>query len=682
MDSQEVTFQPYNPTDAEKATLQYVKGEVEEMMQLRDKTWPQFNDRTLKDFLNDNHLRLNTTILPNSAVDKEEWQSNTALPTIRNGVKKMIAGFALNVPDMNFEARGEDNMLNLPRADIAKNLVYGSYMADENPVITNFWEAWQNAADGTIIEYEGYLKTRMTQKFITKYDIVEGQIEWEEKEVDIDDRCIAVQLPLLEFFVKNWYEPDVQNQDAIAWVQTLSWDRFWYGWQKYKNAKFVRNKSSLTRADSSSVFYDQWWFQRLTGKTDVELIRYYNKLRDRYVVIANGVVLLDAPLIWSYNGMKVYPFAKTICEPFTGKYFFYGKSLVDILMPLYDILNTLFNSVLDKEFRSTVPLTLIGRVNADAFDLEDEIITGDSKVIVEDVSQVKQWASESITAADAEMIRMVSGGIDEASPSLPSLLSGRNATAREVVIAEEKLREIKSIYSEFMNDLWRQKGQLRLANISMNYPQPRMIAEENERGQIVEKKIYQTYIINNVVLDRETGERGMLEVQFREFKPGEVRKLQAEASIKEAAMQKMGINYKVQFAKPDFFTGFRYKIDVVEATLHKTSLAKLQTAVVEKLGGMSQYFPQILAANQKEMFEQFMQAYDDDPAMYLKRFDAISQMAAQQAPGGQGGIDVPPGDGSPVEGQISGQGAPTGADQPQPTAEIPNQAAGQEGATA
>ena len=42
------------------------------------------------------------------------------------------------------------------------------------PVIENFWEAWEASSKGTVIKYEGYLRTRQTQKYIKSYDPVTG----------------------------------------------------------------------------------------------------------------------------------------------------------------------------------------------------------------------------------------------------------------------------------------------------------------------------------------------------------------------------------------------------------------------------------------------------------------------------------------------------------------------------
>lgn len=626
----------YNPSETERKVLAETYKDIGVMVEKRNDTYREFNasgsgdDRTLQQFLDDGDKRLNSYVLSRAAQDKKNWQSNVALPTIRNTVERLLAGFSLQVPDLEARCFGENNQLDIDRAETAKWLVKGSYLQEENPVLENFWESWEAGTKGTVIKYEGYLKTKKKQKFIKSYDLATGKVEYDEKEVNVDDKCISFLLPLTEFYPWDFYLNDIQDQPKCAWIQYKEKDVFLDEYSKYPNADKVEVSNKRTSADTSSFHFQKEWKGR-AGENKVEVVRYYNKLTDTYRIIANGVLLLDTCLLWTSNGVKVYPFAKSICKPFTSKHFFYGNSMPNIMMGEYDIRNSVWNSVIDKEFRSLELPLLVGVANRDALELEDELVTNDRYIYVNDINQVKPLPLGGVDNADIAMLQLLAQGLQEDAPSLPDLMSKRQATAREVVLAEEKIREMKTIYSEMMTDLWRQKYYLRLASIQLNYPQPRKVIKDKK-----EKIIYRTFIVPNAILERDTGERGILAIQFRNITDKQRTKLEREVSAEEQMMKQRGINYKKLIVGEDYFDNYTFHFEVIAESLHKISLAKMQATVMEKLEVIAKLFPQIFVANQEEYFSQVASAYDDNPDKYLDKINRLKEAVTQQQQARQG----------------------------------------------
>ncbi len=650
----------YNPDAKEQAVVMAVYTSLDDMILARGQAFPEFNDRNLKTFIDDGDKRLNAFVVPRESYDppKEEWQSNVPLPTIRDKQEKTLAGFALSVPDMEAKAFGENSVLNVDRAELAKWLIKGSYTQEENSVLENFWESWECATHGTVVKYEGYLKTRYNQKFITKYDIVTGKVEYTEAEVDVDDKCISYQLPLTEFYIRDFYIYDVQDQPEVAWVRYLDPDVFEQEFGKYANASFVKTKGNVSQADTETFYYKQKGWQTRSKANQIEVVRMYSKYKDSYRIVANGILLLDAPLLWRVNGVKVYPFAKAIWKPFVNKQFFYGNSFPNIMAGLYDSFNTTFNTMSDKQWRSMLPGMLVGRVNQDALDLEDQIISGSTKISVEDVSQVKPVPVQGINNADVMFFNVLAKAIEDTAPSLTGMMANKKATAREIVLADEKLQEMKTLYSEMITDLWRQKYYLRLANIQQNYPQPKTIQEKDEKtGQVVEKKVYKTYIVDNAELDPVTGERGTLAVQFRDVKGDEKNKLETEVSVEEKMMEKQGINYKKLIVPTTYLDNYRFQIEIMAGSVFRESQGRAQAQVLEKLEVISKMFPQVFVLNQNDYFEQVAKAYGDNPGKYLKKVEEFKAAAAkaQAAAAGQG---APGAEGAPAEGAPEGTGAP------------------------
>lgn len=316
-------------------------------------------------------------------------------------------------------------------------------------------------------------------------------------------------------------------------------------------------------------------------------------------------------------------------------------------MSQYDLYNTTFNTMSDKQFRSMIKPLLIGRVNQDAFELEDEIITGNTKIYVDDVSQVKEMSPEGINNSDVMFLKIIAQGIDDAAPSLTDIMGNKQATAREIVIAEEKLREMKVLYNEMMVDLWRQKCALRLANIQLNYPQPRTIVENDKNGKPKEVKIFRTFVIENAVLDQATGENGVLAVQFRDVKDKDKKKLSDEIAVEEAMMKKQGINYKKLIVPTDYLDNYRIQIEIVPDSVLRSSQAGLQSRFLEKMDVLAKLFPQIFVMNQREYFIESAKAFGENPNKQLQKLDQLEAKAAEEqkiaAETGQNGQEMAPG---------------------------------------
>ncbi len=652
----------YKPTVDEERIITDEYADFQYMRESRDLTYHEFGDITLQQFVDANDKQLNARVIKREEYDppKEGWQSNVPLPIIREKQEQVLAGYSLTVPDMECKAYGTDNSLDLTdRSYVAKWLVRGSYMQEENSVLENFWESWEAATRGTIIKYEGYMKTKATQRVLTDYNLETGVAKFVEREVTVDDKCVSWIVPILELYIKDFSINDIQQQPKIIWARKMGKDAFEYEFGKYKNAEYVKTKAQLTQDDHEGFYgRHQEWFDHVDDN-QYEVLRIYCKTTqirpgvfvDTYRIIANGVLLMDAPLLWKSNGVKIYPFAKTIFKPFVNEQFFYGNCFPNLMGAMVDSMNSTFNTMSDKQWRSMNPGTLVGRVNQDSLDFEEQIITSTTPIHVEDVNQVKPMTVEGINSADVLFLNIVKGFIEDAAPSLPGLMKDKEATAREIVLAEEKLREMKNVYAEFMTDLWRQKYKIRLANIQLNYPQASTIIAGSDK-----KKVYKTYIIPDAELDTTTGERGILAIKFQDVNEANRAKLQEEIDVEEEVFFQKGIKYRKIVCNIDYLDNVRYQMEIIPGAIYRESLGRKQAEIAEKLETLAKFFPDILIVNKNEYFEQWSSAYEDSPGKYLARVQEYEQakkdaIASASSNGGAGGAQQPPTGEVPAGGQ-------------------------------
>ena len=604
----------YVPNEEDKNELDFLYREVEELIDIRNQTYPQFNDRTLLQFVDDSEKRIQGYVPTREEQGKEEWQSNVFNQASRNKLKALVAGVANTPPDLRYKAVSlNDGGLDLRRAGVMENLV--SYSRNNSNQETEiFWEAWTCATQGTVLKYDGYLKTNYSRKFIKSYDLITGEIEFEEKEVDVDDECVDVLVPISELFIKSFETHNIQEQPAIAWIRYLSFDMIEKEFGKYKNFEYVKDKArSATYNDETKTFFYNKWKNRVDQKDDYEVVKYYNIFKDKYCIVINGVLLLSAPMLWG-KADKVYPFSKTIFEPFNNKDFFYGNSLPNANMDVQDVINTLYNMSLDKTYRSLNPPLLAGIKNKDLLEMENENIGMESTIYVEDVNQVVHQKIPGITDSEMGMIKWVAQGMDMGTSidMTQQGIAGRGVTAREIVIANENAKKLKGVFFMFLTDLWVQKTKLRILNILTNYTQPKVTEIVGPDGAKTYEESFRKILVENSKFP--DGSTGTLEVQFvSDAKQLPTRK---ELDIEEEKYRIQGEKYEKIGMLNTYLDDFEYDVQVIPESIYQKDSAEAQAVFEEKVKIMATYFPQLFMVNQEVLFDDFANAYGEDISKY------------------------------------------------------------------
>lgn len=627
-----MALKTFNLTKKEEEARTSVYKDLFSMIELRDKKFPHFNgedgERNLMEYINDSDLRLNGTTPSRAAQGKEEWQSNLFNPVTRTKMKAMVAGVALGVPKQNFKAVNKNGLYSAQRAELIKQLVRHSRVL-ENPQLNAFFEAWDCAAKGTVVKFDGYLKTKYKRKFIKSYDLETGKVDFEEKEMDVDDRPVDINVPLAEFYIWDFFTYDIQEQPKIAWVRHYSKEQLEQEFGQYRNFKYVQDKSTVNKFESTkdAYFLDKWG-DRVQDADDFEVIRYFNKVQDRYEIWCNGVPLLVAPLVWG-KADKKYPFSKTIFEPFVGKEFFYGKSFPSVIEGIQDVDNTLLNTILDKTYRSLTPPMLVGLQNKDLFDVESELVNQDNKIYVPDVNAVKPMPFGGVDSGEIQMLQYVARLGDLATvDSNQSGQQGRGVTAREVLVANENARKLKGIFFMFLEDLWIQKTRLRILNILMNYTQPKI---EKIIGEDGSERIAETYRMFNVEdTEFSDGSTGTLGVQFVGNKK-QLPKL-SDIAARENAMEQNGLNYKLVAVTSDYLDNWDLDVEMTTDSLQNQDRAEQEANLDQHYQRMITLFPEYFAANKEKEFKKMLELEGDtiDAWEPPQQQPSVEEQVAQQ----------------------------------------------------
>ena len=304
-----------------------------------------------------------------------------------------------------------------------------------------------------------------------------------------------------------------------------------------------------------------------------------------------------------------------------------------------------------------VPPLLIGMVNKDMLDLEDEIVAGDTKIYVDDINQVKQMELRGITDSNVKMIDLISRGLDLTTLDPQQQGSAQKyVTARAAVAADERARQLKGIFSMFMESLWLQKFRLRLPNILLTYTQPKLIAVigEDKTKKITER--YKTFNVQKAELS--DGTRGTLGIEFRpkeELVDREALQLDVEAEEERNFLA--GKPFEKVILPYNYLDKFSHDIEIIPETLWQSSQSINMAMVLEKTSVIKQFFPEYFAANKELLFREIVKIYGDNHQKYKlpKPMDFAEEKGLELA-GGIAGKGGPPGGGPDGGGSSSGGG--------------------------
>lgn len=653
----------YAPTEEQKVRIKFVLDERADMIKKRDETYVHFNDRTLKEFIDDSEKRLNAYVLDKASQGKEEWQANFATRAYANKAKALLAATARDVPDIRIKAVNDEDRFDNFAADISKKLVRHSY-AQGNPQEELFFLAWSCVGHGTVLSCEDIQKNVYNKSVIKSFDLITGDIEEEKKETETYGEPYSYEIPLMDLLIKNFYIRNIQKQPSII-HETFYADRERFDaiFGKYPNASKVKDLADI-KADERDTYFHAAWSEGVESGKGFLVTRYMNKFkgsRGLYRIIANGVELYNGPMLWidvsSENyGRPAYPVAKTIYEPFADANFFYGNSQPNSAMGEGDVINTLYNTALDKEYRSMVPPLLIGMVNRDMLDLEDEVVAGDTKIYVDDINQVKQMELRGISDSNVKMIDLMSRGLDLT--TLDPQQEGaaqKYVTARAAVAADERAKQLKGIFFMFLESLWLQKIRLRVPNILLSYTRPKLVETIGEDGVIKLQEKYRIFNIEKTELS--DGTKGTLGVEFRS---------KEEMSDRKAIMLDINAEEERNFVEGNPFekivlsfgrlNQLSYDIEIIPESLWQSSQSINMALAIEKMSLISEKFPEYFAANKELLFNDLIKNYNDDPGRYTlpKAMDFSQEkgleLAAGMAGKGRGGTSA----GGGIVGDLTG----------------------------
>lgn len=630
------------PTEEERGAIQTVLSDYVKARSIMQKNYNYLNGRNLYDCIDDWTKRWNGYIPAQNPL-LDATQSQIFLNYTRNAVISYLVQVAMTTTRPEIVAVNKKNNI--------QSKTFAQFLKDANQFSLNaengdakfFSAAFEATVKGTCITYEGYLKQEQEMEVPEKYDPTIGKIKTKKIKKVIYDDCFQKIHPLEDFYISNPFQPDIQKQPFIIPREILDYNEAWVEFNHYKNFQYVKAGAYSLTSDVTT-FYKNQLISELQ-KNQVEILRYYNKNKNRYIVLINGVPMYIGVI--PFKDGK-YPYAKCIFEPF-GNDFFWGAGFPNKIMGEQDLKNMVFNMMIDKTQGSLLPYGL----SSDLDDIvEDEILAPNKIRKVGDINKWKFDTLPGISAGEVQMLGLIdkeldsnsNAGLNSGSTSSPR---GGKLAARQVMMQQQAALQRLGFSASFLEDYEKERTDLRLSHILQFYSIPKLEEITGIDGPTQKKLTYRDLTINKTRLS--SGKVGTKIIKLTDkLSKSERTKMADHLSVVETMGEISGTPTEALAVDINTFTDYNLEVQTVKKSSYEKNYVMEQSKRME-FAQWRLSLAQAAPVNAPELVKWVEEAFQD---IESERFEG--QPGPQQtvnAAAGQGQQPGQPGQGGPAQAQ-------------------------------
>ncbi len=465
----------------------------------------EFNDLSLVGRDQEDQMSFNT-YQPNNgepwvgASQSTAWRSRAIRPIVRNKCMSIAAHATARLIFPKVFAYNNDADEQQDVAKLLEDLMEWSGDISNYPytALMRVITAMSSPASIGYTEYGEVMKTVKTEK--------DDNGKWIEKRMrDESYPCFMDEVvPVTQFYIQNIFEPDLQKQGWVIWRKVYSFSEAQIKYGQVGDFKFVRPGVQTIYDDANRTFY--YVYDPNMRSEDVEEIMYWNKNLDLKIIMVNGVMMTpsDNP---NPRMDKLYPFDKFFYEPINNR-FFYGKSLSFKLQHDSDIINTLYQMVIDGTYLSIFKpmINVGGEIIA-----SDVIVPGAVTTFSDPNSDLKAINVGSDLKSGLETLSVVERSINESSqePLQQGSQQGGTQTAYEISKMEQNANTILGLFLQMIAKHVRDFGKLRLGDILQNLTLPD-VAEISGELELT----YKTFFLKGLDKGKKIQFDGDLQTEF------------------------------------------------------------------------------------------------------------------------------------------------------------------------
>lgn len=572
------TKQVYIPSDDDVTALESLFKDFTKARSITQRSYNQFNGRNLYECIDDWTKRWNGYI-PGGDPLLGANQSRIFLNFTRNAIISYLAKVAMQPPKAKVKAISKKTGLeNRKLAEVCNDLlVYSS--EEENGSQKNLRAELERVTKGTVITYEGYMRSTHKQKVPVSFDAETGKAKFKTEKRIVFDNCYQRVIPLEDFFISNPYEPDIQKQPYLFWKELTSFSEAKVEFGGYDNFKYV-TPGAYMQLSQPTTFYREAINSEMTDD-QVEIVRYYCRSENQFTIIINGVVIYEGPFPFK-DGL--YPFAKGVYEPYDN-FFFWGAGFPQKVMGDQDLLNTLWNMMVDKTEGSLMPYGL----SSDLDDLIDDDILLPNKI--RKVGDINKWRFDNlpgITSGEQSMLQMAINFVQQNSGDVAGAPQaqdshGGSPTARQVLLRHQEAMQKLGFSMNFSEDYERDRETLRLHHLLQFYSIPKIEKITGKRGKEIEQLVYRDIKLTDVKMENGSKGNKIIKLVDDETAGSQDKRLKLanELSVLEAMGDESDTPTTALAVSVDTFTDHNYSVLIVKNSSFEKNQALDQATKME-----------------------------------------------------------------------------------------------------
>lgn len=430
----------------------------------------EFNDLSL--ILRDQYDQMEfNTYQPNNGdawagAPQTAWRSRALRPVVRNKCMSIAAHATARLLFPKVFAYNQDAESQEDAAKVMEDLMEWSGDVSNYPftALMRVITAMSSPASIGYTEYGEVTRSVKVRKEGGKW--IEKRIRDEAYPCFMD--CVV---PVDQLYIQNFYEPDIQKQGWVIWRKVYAYSEAQNKYNGiYSNFVHVRPGVQTIYDDANRTFY--YAYDPNMRQEDVEEVVYWNKNLDLKVILVNGIMLTecDNP---NPRQDKLYPFDKFGYEPINNRFFYY-KSLAFKLQHDADIVNTLYQMVIDGTYLSIFkPMVAVGG----EIIASDVIVPGAVTTLSDPNADLRAINVGSDLKSGLETLQVVEQSITEtaADQQASQPADGSTPTAYQISVIEQNATTMLGLFLQMIAKHVRDFGSLRMGDIVQYLTLPNVV---------------------------------------------------------------------------------------------------------------------------------------------------------------------------------------------------------------
>jgi len=544
----------YQPSKEEKDVLSRVIKDYGIADDIMTASYEEFNNMSLIERMDKDQRAWNSFQSAGSDDPDLAWKSNAVRPITRNKVISIVAHLTGNVIYPIIYAQNENQEEDRDAAEVMRDLL--EYACDNS----DYAETFLYAVIGACINPAIVIQNEYVEIFRTIKQVKEDG-SYDAKKV-LDEAFSGITqsiVPLNELYISDVYERDIQKQPFLIRRRIIDYNT---AAMKYgDNPKFKNVTPGIVPVyhEGSDTFYDV--YDESQADRLVEEVIYYNRKDDLQLTFINSILMskVDAP---NPRVDKQYPFSKTGFEPISSGFFYY-KSLVSKLEPEQNIIDTIYQAIIDGSLLKQVPPTAIYGVEA----FNSNIITPGKVISFTDPNtKVEKIDVGSDLNAGYNILEKIESSMAESSMNVMQqgqATVGTN-TAYEISVLEQNAKIMLGLFGRMIGFLVKDLGKLIVGDIVQYYT-------VGEIGEITDALNYKKFILPGQSID---GKQRSKSIRFEPNLP-ESSTPEERLNIAFEIMDKEKDDQRLIFVNPELFRNLKFltRIDT-ETVLPKSDNVK------------------------------------------------------------------------------------------------------------